>query len=94
MEKNFRISNNAVLKATGKSWEEWMLFLKRHSAKNLSHKEIVKILKEKAGLKNQWWQQNITSSFEQYIGRRKKGQMQTGFEIGVRKIIAVSIERL
>lgn len=39
-----KISTEAVKKATGKSWDEWIKLLDKLDADKLTHKEIAKML--------------------------------------------------
>jgi uncharacterized protein YndB with AHSA1/START domain len=87
-------SNEAVHKSTGKTWGEWTTFLEQHGARELSHKGIVKLLKEKGQLNSGWWHQMITNTYEQYIGRRKKGEMAGGFQVGVSKTLPLPATRI
>lgn len=86
------ISNEAIIKATEHDWPEWMDYLENKKASDLSHKEIVVLLHEDGGLENAWWGQTITNTYEKYIGRRKTGEMETGFQIGVQKSFPIPLE--
>lgn len=71
------ITNQSILKNTGKSWVEWISTLNKHGAQNLTHKEIVKILKVKFR-QSIWWQQQITICYDIYVGKRIEGQNSKG----------------
>ncbi len=83
------IGSEAVEKATGKSWEEWLAILDKAKAINLSHKEITAVLREKHNL-SMWWSQMITVGYEQERGMRKVHQQPEGFEISKSKTLPVS----
>ncbi|HEX6939428.1 MAG TPA: SRPBCC domain-containing protein [Longimicrobiales bacterium] len=83
-----RVSDEAVRRATGRSWGEWIRWLDEHGAVNLSHKEIVALLREQGGVKNGWWQQTVTVGYEKAKGLRVEGQTaDVGFEIGVSRTV-------
>lgn len=77
IEKLAKTSNESVEKNTGKSWDYWIQILKKAGADNLTHKEIVQLLKTKHKLKP-WWQQIVAGGFEVYIGRRNEGENAKG----------------
>lgn len=78
-------SGEAVMKATGSSWEDWIAYLDQQNAAELTHKEIVSLLSKK--IESSWWQQQVTVGYEQYIGRRIPGQASSGFQMGVQTTI-------
>ncbi len=67
------ISQESVIKATGKSWKHWFDYLNEKDASELSHKDIAALLQEKEGVSG-WWAQSITVEYERNIGRREIGQ--------------------
>jgi len=71
--KSQTISDEALQKATSKSWKEWFALLKKIKAGELSHKEIARKLADEYGVDG-WWAQSITVEFERSIGRREVGQ--------------------
>jgi hypothetical protein len=87
------ISDSAVTKATGRSWEEWFALLNNVGAEQLSHKEIAHKLYSEHEVEG-WWAQNITVEFERLIGRRAHGQRQDGdYEISVNKTFLGTMDR-
>jgi len=93
----------AIEKATGKNWNQWLEFFDAFGAKDLPHKDIAKAANEhltelagkQSGLINSpgWWAQNVTVAYEQYIGRRVPGQVADGtFEVSVTKTIDGSLD--
>lgn len=72
-----RTSSRSVEKHTKKNWDQWIKILEDNGARHWTHQEIVAWLKKKHKL-IQWWQQIVTTGFEQYIGRRIEGQNQKG----------------
>jgi len=90
-----KITTEAVRKATGKTWDEWLDLLDKDGAKDLDHKGIVKLLKERHGLPSGWFQQEITVGYEKARGKRVEGETaDVGFEIGVSKTFTLPAARL
>jgi hypothetical protein len=83
------ISDEAVIKATGKGWIKWLSILDRKKAVKMTHKEIALYLREKHGL-SQWWAQMISVGYEQERGMRVAHQQPEGFEISKSKTLPVS----
>ncbi|MDQ5963730.1 MAG: hypothetical protein QG629_813 [Patescibacteria group bacterium] len=77
----------SIAKATGRSWGEWLDFLKHDT--NTSHTDIArKVAAELRGKidSHDWWAQGVTVAYEQHIGRRLPGQRPDGtFEFSVTK---------
>jgi hypothetical protein len=80
------INSEAIEKATGKSWDEWLTYFKKVGADKLSHKEIA--IKAHEGGAPDWWAQMVTVTYEQAIGRRVPGQASDGtFTAAVSKTV-------
>ena len=62
------VSSEAVVKATGKSWAEWLQILDRAEAREMNHRQIVALLGEESRLSSGWWQQTIAVGYEQARG--------------------------
>lgn len=91
-EKLGGVSNEAVEKATGHGWSQWLAILDKAGAGQRDHKEIVAYLKQTHGL-SRWWQQTVTVGYEKSKGRRVVGQTaDAGFQVGVQKTIPVDVE--
>lgn len=77
----------SIEKATGRSWREWLKFLK--DERETPHADIAgKIAKELQGAVDnpEWWAQGVTIAYEQHIGRREPGQRADGtFEVAVNR---------
>jgi hypothetical protein len=86
------ISYEAIEKATGKSWSEWLSFFEDIGADQLDHKEIAQKVGDLGGAPP-WWRQMVTVAYEQHIGRRAPGQNSEGqFAVSVGKTVAESID--
>ena len=86
------ISDDAVLKGTGKPWQHWCSALDAAQARDLSHKDTALWLATEHGVSH-WWAQMLTVNYEQHIGRRVVGQDCTGkFRVSVSKTINGSMD--
>ena len=68
------VSAEAVLKSTGKSWDEWFAMLDKAGARKMTHKDIANWLHVHGNIESGWWCQSVAVAYEQRIGRRKAGQ--------------------
>jgi uncharacterized protein YndB with AHSA1/START domain len=87
------VSDEAVLKATGKNWAAWERIISDAEEGAWSHREIASFLHEKQGV-GFWWSQTIATTYEQRRGRRRIGETASGFQIGVRKTYPLAREEL
>jgi len=76
------------MKRTGRDWVEWCALLDKKGAKNLSHREIARLIHEKYH-GGDWWSQMITVGYERLRGRREVNQRTSGFAVSASKTIAV-----
>src|SRR3989337_3840354 len=88
-----RISEEAVKKSTGKSWNEWFLLLNKAGAKKLEHKAIAEMLHKKHGLSG-WWSQMVTVQYEQEIKGRTKHEKPEGYQISKSKTLPFSASKI
>ncbi len=84
------MSDEAVKKATGKTWKQWISALDKAGCRKLEHKEIAVIVSEKFGA-GDWWSQMVTVGYEQGTGKRAKHEKPGGFEISRTKVIAAPV---
>lgn len=88
----------AIERATGRSWDEWLKFMDKIGAKDLNHHEIAtQVLYQLADkIENPgWWTQATTVAYEQYIGRRIPGQRPDGtFQTSVSKATKLGMKEL
>jgi uncharacterized protein YndB with AHSA1/START domain len=87
-------SNDAVLRATGRRWDDWFAALDRAGANELDHRSIVALLRDREGLDEPWWQQTVTVAYEKARGLRAEvGQTaDAGFQVGVRRTVDLPAE--
>jgi hypothetical protein len=87
-------SDAAVRKATGRSWWQWEELLDGLGAAELSHGEIVALVRERGGVESGWWQQGVTVGYEKLKGKRVLGETAgSGFQVGVSRTLEVDRER-
>ena len=87
------VTTAAVMKATGRTWDEWLKVLDRAGAKKMSHKEIAALLARKFDLTN-WWNQMVTVGYEQARGLRKVNEQAAGFAANASRTMAHALEKL
>jgi len=87
------VGNDAVLKATGRAWSEWLRLLDRAGAKKMSHKDIALMLSRKFEVPN-WWAQMVTVGYEQARGLRSANQGKSGFSANASRTLAVPVADL
>ena len=85
-------SDKAVLKSTGKKWEEWFSIL-NSIGKRMEHKDIASYLHKEFQVTG-WWSQMITVAYEKEKGLRENHQRPDGYSISVSKVIGVSVATL
>jgi uncharacterized protein YndB with AHSA1/START domain len=88
-----RVSDEAVQRATGRTWPQWFELLDRWDATKRPHPEIARRLSAEHGVDG-WWAQGITVSYEQARGMRAPGERPDGFSVTASKTVAVPVERL
>jgi hypothetical protein len=88
-----KISDESVIKSTGKSWNEWFSILKKVGAKKMEHKNIAIMLSEKYRVSD-WWSQMVTVQYEQVIKGRKKHETSSGFQISKSKTLLFSVAKI
>ncbi len=87
------VGTEAVLRATGRAWEEWLTVLDRAGAKALPHKEIALMLSRKFGVPD-WWSQMVTVGYEQARGLRVVNQKADGFAANASRTVGIALDRL
>ena len=87
------VSDAAVSKATGKTWDEWFALLDGWGGTAHSHPEIARYLYETYGIDG-WWAQNVTVGYERARGMRALHERPDGFSMNVSKTFPVPVERL
>ncbi len=88
----------AIERATGRTWDEWLRVLEEVGAKDMSHKDLATKVQAELGSRVDnpgWWAQSVTVAYEQHIGRRAPGQAQDGtFQTTVSRSTALGMQDL
>lgn len=71
------MSDEAVKKATGCTWEKWVFVLDKADGRSMSHREIVAHIREHYRTPS-WWTQTVAVGYERIAGLRERGQQRTG----------------
>ncbi len=87
------VGAEAVLRATGRPWDEWLTVLDRAGAQGLPHKDIAQLLSRKFGVPD-WWSQMVTVGYEQARGLRAPGQRAEGYAASASRTVDAGVARL
>jgi hypothetical protein len=87
------VGSDAVIKATGKAWEEWLRLLDSAGAKNLAHKDIALLLARQFRVPD-WWSQMVTVGYEQARGLRAVNQRADGYAANTSRTIGTPLGKL
>lgn len=89
-----RISDEALIEATGRGWDGWFQLMDEWGAQQRTHGEMARWLMDEHGIPG-WWAQSVTVAYEQARGLRLPGQRQNGmFDATATKTVGVPVERL
>lgn len=87
------VSDAAVQRATGKSWDEWFVLLDAWQGTTHNHTDIARHVYETYGIDG-WWAQNVTVGYERARGMRALHERPDGFSMNASKTFPVPVERL
>lgn len=87
------VGSEAVMRATGRAWDEWLTVLDRAGAKAMPHKEIALLLSRKFRVPD-WWSQMVTVGYEQARGLRVVNQKASGFATSSSRTFGVDLDDL
>lgn len=82
-----RPSEERVVEATGRRWDEWFAVLDGWGARARTHGETAAFLVEEHGVPG-WWSQSITVWYQRERGMRLKHQQADGFSVSASKTVA------
>jgi uncharacterized protein YndB with AHSA1/START domain len=86
------VSDAAVRKATGKGWGEWFDLLDAVGARAMCHQQIIaEVVRHGPG---DWWQQMISTAYEQARSLRERHQGEEGFAANASKVIKAGVTRV
>jgi hypothetical protein len=80
------LSEAAILKGTGRSWDDWFRILDAWGATARTHPEIARHVNAEYGIDG-WWSQGVTVGYERARGMRAPNQRPEGFEVSVSKTL-------
>jgi len=86
------IGDDAVKRATGHGWAEWLKLLDKAGAKTKSHREIAAIASEHGA--PPWWSQMVTVTYERERGLREVHETKGGYVANVSRTFNVPVEDL
>ena len=88
------MSDASVKKATGCTWERWVMALDYAKAETWTHRQIAAYVQEKFNVPD-WWTQMVTVGYERIKGLRARGQRRDGtYEVSKSKVLPVSLTEL
>jgi uncharacterized protein YndB with AHSA1/START domain len=87
------VGSEAVLRATGRAWDEWLKLLDRAGAKAMPHKDIALMLSRKFAVPD-WWSQMVTVGYEQARGLRAVYQRTNGFAANTSRTLDTPLRRV
>jgi uncharacterized protein YndB with AHSA1/START domain len=87
------VGSDAVARATGKAWDQWLAILDKAGAVAMPHKAIAAMLADKYGVPP-WWSQMVTVGYEQARGLREAHQKGDGFAASASRTLQASLDRV
>lgn len=87
------VGTDAVARATGRAWDQWLAVLDKAGAARMPHKAIAAMLCEKFGVPD-WWSQMVTVGYEQARGLREAYQKSDGFSASASRTMLAPLDRL
>ena len=87
------MSEEAVRRGTGKSWDEWFALLDAWGGTTHTHTEIARHVSETYGIDG-WWAQGVTVGYERARGMRALHERPDGFSMNASKTFPVPVNRL
>jgi hypothetical protein len=87
------MSDESVLRGTGKTWDEWFVLLDGWEAARREHPEIARHLHDAHGIDG-WWAQTVTVGYERARGMRAVHERPDGFSVNASKTFPVPVEQL
>ncbi|MBL0141298.1 MAG: hypothetical protein IPP91_04350 [Betaproteobacteria bacterium] len=87
------IGTDAVARATGKAWDQWLAILDKAGAVAMPHKAIASMLADRYGVPS-WWSQMVTVGYEQARGLREANQNARGYAASASRTLQASLGRV
>jgi hypothetical protein len=82
------VSEAAIVKGTGRGWDDWFRILDAWDATAKNHAEIARYVHGEHGVDG-WWSQSVTVGYERARGMRARNERPEGFEVSVSKTVAL-----
>jgi hypothetical protein len=89
-----KIGDDAVTKATGKTWAQWFTGLDKAGCKGKDHKAIVAATGKVSSKTSGWWRQMVTVEYERARGLRKMHEKAGGFAVGGSRTLSAPIGKV
>jgi hypothetical protein len=83
------VSESAILKGTGRGWDDWFRILDAWDATTHSHTDIARYVNGEHGVDG-WWSQSVTVGYERARGMRAPNQRPEGFEVSVSRTVPMT----
>ena len=80
------VSDAAIVKGTGKGWDDWFRILDAWDGTAHTHTEIARYVNGEHGVDG-WWSQSVTVGYERARGMRALNERPEGFEVSVSKTV-------
>jgi uncharacterized protein YndB with AHSA1/START domain len=87
------VGTDAVARATGRAWDQWLAVLDKAGAAALPHKAIAALLAGRYRVPP-WWSQMVAVGYEQARGLRKPHQKADGFSASASRTVGAGLDRL
>ena len=87
------MSDAAIQKVTGRTWDEWFALLDAWGGTAHNHTKIARHVHEAYGIDG-WWAQNVTVGYERARGMRAVNERPDGFSVNASKTFPVPVARL
>lgn len=87
------VGTDAVARATGRAWDQWLAILDKAGAAALPHKAIAALLAGRYRVPP-WWSQMVAVGYEQARGLRKPHQKADGFSANASRTVGAGLDRL
>ncbi len=87
------MSDEAIQRGTGKTWDEWFALLDAWGGTDQTHTEIARYVHDEYGVEG-WWAQGVAVGYERARGIRVRHQQPDGFSVSASKTFPVSVERV
>jgi hypothetical protein len=80
------MSEAAILKGTGRTWDDWFRILDAWDGTTKNHTEIARYVNGEHEVDG-WWSQSVTVGYERARGMRAPNERPEGFEVSVSKTV-------